>query len=93
MLVIMSGEHFNVSNVGTSGNDNDRSPFVNHSLYSADRMTHLKIVAVALMAAISMVSFATLARLSSVGEGRHATRVIEPDERSAFVYANEVLTR
>lgn len=38
---------------------------MNHSFYSADRMTHLKIVVVALVAAIGVAGFGISARLSS----------------------------
>lgn len=37
---------------------------MNHSFYSADRMTHLKIVVVALVAAIGIAGFGISARLS-----------------------------
>ena len=35
---------------------------MNHSIYSADRMTHLKIVVVALVAAIAVAGFSISAR-------------------------------
>jgi hypothetical protein len=38
---------------------------VNHSIYSADRSTHLKIVVVALVAAIAVVGLGISARSSS----------------------------
>jgi hypothetical protein len=38
---------------------------MNHSFYSADRMTHLKIVVVALVAAIGIAGVGISARLSS----------------------------
>lgn len=41
---------------------------MNHSFYSADRMTHLKIVVVALVAAIGIAGVGISARLSS-GDG------------------------
>jgi hypothetical protein len=40
---------------------------MNHSLYSADRATHIKIVAVALIAAVSVLSYAIVVR--SKGDG------------------------
>ncbi len=40
---------------------------MNHSLLSADRNTHLKIVAVALMAAIGVVGVGITAHLSGTG--------------------------
>ena len=38
---------------------------MNHSIYSADRSTHLKIVVVALVAAIAVAGFSITARTSS----------------------------
>jgi hypothetical protein len=38
---------------------------MNHSFYSADRMTHLKIVVVALVAAIGVAGLGISARVSS----------------------------
>ena len=38
---------------------------MNHSIYSADRMTHLKIVVVALVAAIVVAGFSISARSTS----------------------------
>ena len=38
---------------------------MNHSIYSADRMTHLKIVVVALVAAIVVAGFSISARNTS----------------------------
>ena len=40
---------------------------MNHSFYSADRMTHLKIVVVALIAAIGIAGIGITARLSDTG--------------------------
>ena len=42
---------------------------MNHSILTADRSTHLKIVIVALVAAIGVVSVGVAARLSSVDLG------------------------
>jgi len=38
---------------------------MNHSIYSADRMTHLKIVVVALVAGIAVAGFGISARSNS----------------------------
>lgn len=40
---------------------------MNSSIYSADRITHLRVVAVALIISIAIVGFGISARLSSVG--------------------------
>ncbi|KQW21004.1 hypothetical protein ASC80_12695 [Afipia sp. Root123D2] len=40
---------------------------MNHSFYSADRMTHLKIVVVALVAAIGVAGFSISAHLTNDG--------------------------
>ena len=40
---------------------------MNHSLYSADRSTHIKIVAVALIAGVSILSYSIAVR--SKGDG------------------------
>lgn len=45
---------------------------MNHSLYSADRMTHLKIVVVALVAAVGIAGVGISARLSA-GDGAMQT--------------------
>jgi hypothetical protein len=42
---------------------------MNHSILTADRSTHLKIVVVALVGAIAVVSVGVAARLSSVNLG------------------------
>ena len=42
---------------------------MNHSIYSADRMTHLKIVVVALVAGILVAGFSISARNNSSDEG------------------------
>ena len=42
---------------------------MNHSIYSADRMTHLKIVVVALVAGIALAGFSISARNTTSDEG------------------------
>ena len=52
---------------------------MNHSIYSADRTTHLKIVVVALVAGITVAGFGILAR--STGDGYAQTaRIIKADK-------------
>jgi hypothetical protein len=45
---------------------------MNHSLYGADRATHLKIVVVSLLCAILVVAVGTFARVSSIDLGTAA---------------------
>jgi hypothetical protein len=45
---------------------------MNHSIYSADRMTHLKIVVVALVAGIVVAGLGISARISSDGYAQTA---------------------
>jgi len=45
---------------------------VNHSIYSADRSTHLKIVVVALVAGIAVVGLGISARISDDGYAQTA---------------------
>ena len=54
---------------------------MNHSFYSADRTTHLKIVVVALVAAISVTSLGIFARANGDSSGYTQTvRVIKADK-------------
>jgi hypothetical protein len=50
---------------------------VNHSIYSADRMTHLKIVVVAMIAGVALVSVGISVRLSSDDGDARTARVIK----------------
>ncbi len=50
---------------------------MNHSIYSADRMTHLKIVVVALVAAVAIAAFSISARIST-GDGYQTARITTP---------------
>lgn len=50
---------------------------MNHSIYSADRMTHLKIVVVALVAAVAIAGFSISARINS-GESYETARITTP---------------
>ena len=54
---------------------------MNHSIYSADRSTHLKIVVVALIAAISVTSLGIFARAGgSNADYAQTVRVIKADK-------------
>ncbi len=50
---------------------------MNHSIYSADRTTHLKIVAMALAAAIAVAGVGILAHANSGGEYAQIERVLK----------------
>ena len=52
---------------------------MNHSIYSADRTTHLKIVVVALVAGIAVAGFGISARSYSANYAQTA-RVIKADK-------------
>jgi hypothetical protein len=54
---------------------------MNHSIYSADRSTHLKIVVVALVAGISVTTLGIFARANSDTSGYvQSVRVIKADK-------------
>jgi hypothetical protein len=50
---------------------------MNHSIYSADRATHMKIVVVALIAGIAVAGFGVSARLTSDDGYTQTARVIK----------------
>ena len=50
---------------------------MNHSIYSADRTTHLKIVVVALVAGIAVAGFGISARTGSDDSYAQSARVIK----------------
>jgi len=52
---------------------------MNHSIYSADRATHLKIVVVALVAGVAVAGLGISARVSSDGYMQNA-KVIKADK-------------
>ena len=53
---------------------------MNHSIYSADRSTHLKIVVVALVAGISVMSLGIFARANGDAGYTQTVRVIKADK-------------
>ena len=53
---------------------------MNHSIYSADRTTHLKIVAMALVAGIGIAGFAISMRSNDLVTTAQATRVIKAEK-------------
>ena len=67
---------------------------MNHSIYSADRATHLKIVVVALVAAVVVTGLSISARLSNVDDGYAQTAsVIKADKPVAVTSSNTSMVR
>jgi hypothetical protein len=65
---------------------------MNHSIYSADRTTHLKIVVVALVAGIAVAGFGISAR--STGDGYTQTaRVVKAGKAVALSSSDASLVR
>ena len=65
---------------------------MNHSIYSADRATHLKVVAVALMAGIAVAGLGISARTSDDGYTQTA-RVMKAGKPVVVTSANSALVR
>ena len=65
---------------------------MNHSIYSADRSTHLKIVVVALVAGIAVAGFGISARTSSDDYAQTA-HVIKAGKPVAVTSANTMMVR
>ncbi|HZR89902.1 MAG TPA: hypothetical protein VFB02_24120 [Bradyrhizobium sp.] len=67
---------------------------MNHSIYSADRATHLKIVVVALVAAVVVTGLSISARLSNSDDGYTQTaRVIKAGKPIAVTSSNTSMVR
>ena len=62
---------------------------MNHSIYSADRSTHLKIVAVALVAGITVAGFGISARNGSDGSGYAQTAKVIKAGKPVMVTSSE----
>ena len=65
---------------------------MNHSIYSADRSTHLKIVVVALVAGIAVAGFSISARNTDDGYTQTA-RVIKAGKPVAITSSNPSMVR
>ncbi len=66
---------------------------MNHSIYSADRMTHLKVVIVALIAGIFVAGFGISARMNSDGSDIQTARVIKAGQPVAVTSSNANVVR
>jgi hypothetical protein len=65
---------------------------MNHSIYSADRTTHLKIVVVALVAAIVVAGVSILARTAS-DDSYQTARVVKAGKAVAITSSNTSMVR
>lgn len=66
---------------------------MNHSIYSADRSTHLKVVAVALVAGIAVAGFGISARSGSDEGLTQTARVIKAGKPVVITSSNTSLVR
>jgi hypothetical protein len=66
---------------------------MNHSIYSADRTTHLKIVVIALVAGIAGVGFGLSARSSSVAGSSQTARVIKTGKPVVITSSDTLVVR
>ena len=64
---------------------------MNHSIYSADRMTHLKVVVVALAAGIVVAGLGITAR--SAGDYTQTARVMKADKPVTITSSNTSTVR
>jgi hypothetical protein len=65
---------------------------MNHSIYSADRTTHLKIVVVALVAAIAVAAFSISAHTNS-GDSYQTAKVIKAGKAVTITSSNTSMVR
>ena len=66
---------------------------MNHSIYSADRMTHLKIVVVALVAGIMVAGFGISARVNGDDGVTQTARVMKADRPVAVSSSSTSVVR
>ncbi|KZD25403.1 hypothetical protein [Tardiphaga robiniae] len=65
---------------------------MNHSIHSADRSTHLKIVVVALVAGIAVAGFGIAAR-TGTSDGTQTARIIKAGQPTALTSSNTTAVR
>ncbi|MDB5604597.1 MAG: hypothetical protein JWP25_1497 [Bradyrhizobium sp.] len=66
---------------------------MNHSIYSADRTTHLKIVVVALVAGIAVAGFSISARINSDDGYAQTAHVIKAGKAVTMTSSNTSVVR
>jgi hypothetical protein len=66
---------------------------MNHSIYSADRMTHLKIVVVALIAGVLVAGFGISTRINSDEGYTQTARVMKAGKPVMVTTSNNTLVR
>jgi hypothetical protein len=66
---------------------------MNHSIYSADRTTHLKIVVVALVAGIAVAGFSISARINSDDGYTQTAHVIKAGKAVTMTSSNTSVVR
>ena len=66
---------------------------MNHSIYSADRSTHLKIVVVALVAGIAVAAFGISTRSNSDDGYTQTARVLKAGKPVAITSTNASVVR
>jgi len=66
---------------------------MNHSIYSADRTTHLKIVVMALVAGIAVAGFGISARTFSSSDDYAQARVIKAGKPVVVTNSNTSMVR
>jgi hypothetical protein len=78
---------------GREGGRRRQETSMNHSIYSADRSTHLKIVVVALVAGIAVAGFSISARTTSDEGYTQSARVLKAGQPVAITSANTSTVR
>jgi len=66
---------------------------MNHSIYSADRSTHLKVVVVALVAGIALAGFGISARTGSDEGLTQTARIVKAGKPVVITSSNTSLVR